>query len=288
MKEMETDYEDDYTKQIYIHPAEAYQYPTSPQPSADFTRTVEKMQKAIRLHSIKKKPKKKSGKGRDPKYKEWMKREEYNPFLHNAWLMMGRAQYMKGDFMTAAATFHYTAGHFKWLPEVVTEARLWEAQCYNALEWTADAENIISRIKDKDLTSGKLHDLYDLSMANYHIKVDSADRALPYLARAIDHAGGAQKVRLRFLYGQLCEKSGRQADAYIAFKKVSGANSATYRTKFNARIKQSEVYTGSDIEKEVKSLRSMKILPEKSTSRSPALSSSGLFSRVNFSVFPSG
>lgn len=257
LKEMETDYEDDYTKQIYIHPAEAYQYPTSPQPSADFTRTVEKMQKAIRLHSIKKKPKKKSGKGRDPKYKEWMKREEYNPFLHNAWLMMGRAQYMKGDFMTAAATFHYTAGHFKWLPEVVTEARLWEAQCYNALEWTADAENIISRIKDKDLTSGKLRDLYNLSMANYHIKVDSADRALPYLARAIDHAGGAQKVRLRFLYGQLCEQSGRQADAYIAFKKVSGANSATYRTKFNARIKQSEVYTGSDIEKEVKSLRSM-------------------------------
>ena len=49
LKEMETDYEDDYTKQIYIHPAEAYQYPTSPQPSADFTRTVEKMQKAIRL-----------------------------------------------------------------------------------------------------------------------------------------------------------------------------------------------------------------------------------------------
>ena len=257
LKEMETEYEDDYTKQVYIHPAEAYQYPTSPQPSADFNRTVEKMQKAIRLHSIKKKPKKKSGKGRDPKYKEWMKREEYNPFLHNAWLMMGRAQYMNGDFMTAAATFHYTSGHFKWLPEVVTEARLWEAQCYNALEWTADAENIISRIKEKDLTSGKLRDLYNLSMANYQIKVDSAEKALPYLAKAIDHAGGAQKVRLRFLYGQLCAKSNRHTDAYLAFKKVSGSNSATYRTKFNARIKQSEVYTGSDIEKEVKSLRSM-------------------------------
>lgn len=257
LKEMETSYEDDYTKQVYIHPAEAREHPSDPQPSADFNRTIEKMQKAIRLHSIKKKPKKKRGKGRDKKYKEWMQREEYNPFLHNAWLLMGRAQYMNGDFMTAAATFHYISGHFKWLPEVVTEARLWEAQCYNALEWTTDAENIISRIKEKDLTSGKLRSLYNLSMANYQIKADSAELAIPYLAKAIDQSGGAQKVRLRFLYGQLCAETGNRAEAYTAFKKVNGANSATYRTKLNARIKQSEVYTGSDIEKEVKSLRSM-------------------------------
>ena len=257
LKTMETDYEDDYTKQVYIHPAEAYGHPSDPQPSTNFDRTIEKMQKAIRLHSIKKKPKKKSGKGRDKKYKEWMQREEYNPFLHNAWLMMGRGQYMNGDFMGAAATFHYTAGHFRWLPEVVTEAKLWEAQCYNALEWSADAENIISRIKEDDLTSGKLRALYNLSMANYHIKTDSIEQALPYLKEAIDHYGGAQKVRMRFLYGQLCAKVGRTGDAYQAFKKVGGANGATYRTKFNARIKQSEVYTGKDIEKEVKSLRSM-------------------------------
>ena len=70
----------------------------APQPSTNFDRTIEKMQKAIQLHSIKKKPKKKRGKSRDKKYKEWMQREEYNPFLHNAWLMMGQAQYMNGDF----------------------------------------------------------------------------------------------------------------------------------------------------------------------------------------------
>lgn len=257
LKEMETNYEDDYTKLVYIHPAEARQHPSSPQPSADFNRTIEKMQKAIRLHSIKKKPKKKSGKGRDKEYREWMKREEYNPFLHNAWLMMGRAQYMNGDFMTAAATFHYITGHFKWLPDVVTEAKLWETQCYNALEWTTEAENIISRVKESDLTNGKLRGLYNLAMANYQIKVDSSALAIPYLAKAIDYYGGAQKVRLRFLYGQLCAENGRSGDAYLAFKKVSGANSVTYRTKFNARIKQSEVYMGRDIEKEVKSLRSM-------------------------------
>lgn len=257
LHEMETNYEDDYTKRLFIHPAEAYNDPSSPQPSTNFDRTIEKMQKAIQLHSIKKKPKKKRGKSRDKKYKEWMQREEYNPFLHNAWLMMGQAQYMNGDFLGSASTFHYITMHFRWLPEVVTEAKLWETQCYSALGWTTEAENIISRIKEKELTNNDLRGLYNLAMANFQIKSNHDSVAIPYLARAINHYGGGQKVRLRFLYGQLCADAGYQADAYKAFRSVSGANNATYRTKFNARIKQSEVFMGCNIEDEVKSLRSM-------------------------------
>ena len=76
LQEMLTNYEDDYSQHVFIHPAEARNYPKAPQPSGSFDRTIEKMQKAIALHSIKKKPKKKAGKSADPKYKEWMKREE--------------------------------------------------------------------------------------------------------------------------------------------------------------------------------------------------------------------
>lgn len=48
----------------------------------------------------------------DPKYREYMKRDEYNPFIHNAWRLMGKAQYYKGDFLGAAATFLYISRHF--------------------------------------------------------------------------------------------------------------------------------------------------------------------------------
>lgn len=70
IKALENDYEDDYSQRLFIHPAEAYSNPKAPQPSTNFSRTIEKMQKAISLHSIKKKPKKKAGKGNDAKYKE--------------------------------------------------------------------------------------------------------------------------------------------------------------------------------------------------------------------------
>ena len=61
LKTMLDSYEDDYSQHLYMHPAEARSNPKAPQPGGSFDRTIEKMEKAITLHSIKKKPKRKSG-----------------------------------------------------------------------------------------------------------------------------------------------------------------------------------------------------------------------------------
>lgn len=256
LKEMENKYEDDYSQLLFMHPIEAKNNPKSPQPSGSFDRSIEKAQKAIQLRSITKRPKKKSGK-QSAEYKEWLKREEYNPFLHNAWMMMGRSQFFNGDFLGAASTFFYTSKHFRWLPETVTEAQLWQARSYCALDWLFETENIIIKIKDEQLTNNTLKELYNNVYANYYIKLNDYDKAIPYLQKAIDYADGSQKTRLRFLLGQLYSRIGKKQEAYEAFKKAGGASSAPYRTKFNARIKQSEVYTGNNIESEVKALKRM-------------------------------
>ena len=257
LHDMETNYEDDYSQRVLIHPAEAHANPKATKPAGSFDRTIEKMQKAIQLHSIKKRPKKKSGKANDPKYKEWLKRDEYNPFLHNAWMMMGKAQYMKGDFLSSAATFNYVSRHFKWLSDVVAEAQLWEVRSYCALGWLNEADNIFTHIHREKISSGKVQAQYDLTAANFYIKNRKDSLAIPYLAKAIKKTGGAQKVRLNFLLGQLYAEAGDNARAYKAFGAVSGANGATYRTRFNARIKQSAVFSGKNINSEVKSLKRM-------------------------------
>ncbi len=256
LKEMETAYEDDYTGPLLLHPAEAYGVPTAPQPSGSFTRSIEKAQKAIQLHSIKKRPKRKAGKGNDPEYKKWLKREEYNPFLHNAWMLMGRSQYLGGDFLGAASTFYYVSKHFTWLPATVTEARLWEARCYCALDWLYEAEVIITRIKDDQLTSKKLRELYAFTSADFYVRSHDYDKAIPMLREAARLASKAQKPRLYFILGRVCAEAGRNGEAYEAYKKA-GSGSVSYRARFNARIKQSEVYDGADIEPEVKALRRM-------------------------------
>ena len=257
LEEMEKAYEDDYTDIIYAHPAEAKQNPKAPQPSGDFNRSIEKAQKAIQLRSITKKPPKSSGKRNDPEYKKWMRREEYNPFLHNAWLMMGRGQYMNGDFSGAASTFFYISKHFWWLPKTVTEAQLWQARSYLAMDWLYEAETIIVRIKPDEITDGKITGLYNLDLAELNIRRHNYVDAVEPLRLAIKHASGAQKTRLWFLLGQVLSRLDRKEEAYKAYGKAGGASGATYRTRFNARIKQSEVYTGSNIEPEVKALRRM-------------------------------
>ena len=256
LQEMEEKYEDDYSQLLFMHPAEARSNPKMPQPAGDFTRSIEKGQKAIQLRSIKKRPAQKGGK-RTAAQKAWLKRDEYNPFLHNAWMMMGRGQYFNGDFLGAASTFFYISEHFSWLPSTVTEAQLWQARSYISLDWLFEAEIIINRIKEDQLTNSTLRGLYNFVKTDYLIKSDKEAEAIPYLQLAIKCASGAQKTRLRFLLGQLYARTGDKEAAYRAFHQAGSSASASYRTKFNARIKQSEVFSGSDITPEVNALRRM-------------------------------
>ncbi len=257
LDEMEKKYEDDYSRLVFTHPAEARADKDAPQPSGDFTRSIEKAQKAIQVRSIKKKPARKAGKASDPEYKAWMKRDEYNPFLHNAWMMMGRSQFLNGDFLGAASTFFYITKHFTWLPQTVTEAKIWQARSYCAIDWLFEAEMILTRIKPDELSNNTLRYLYNLTYTDFYINSNKPEEAIPYLVEAVGAASGAQKTRLNFLLGQLYTLAGEKQLAYKAFDKAGSSSSASYRTKFNARIKQSEVFEGDDITSEVKALRRM-------------------------------
>ena len=255
LKAMMNAYEDDYSQHLYMHPAEARSNPKAPQPSGSFERTIEKMEKAITQHSIKKKPKRKSGK--DAKTREWLARDEYNPFLHNAWYMLAKAQYMKGDFLDAAATFRYIARHFTWKHDLVQECQVREALCYCALGWPTEADNVLSHVHIDEITNKHIRALANAAFADYHIKAQEPEQAIPYLAKAVKGFKGSDKARMSFLLGQLYEDVGDKHNAYLAYKQAGSSSSSTYRTKFNARIKQSAVYEGTNIASEIKALKRM-------------------------------
>ena len=257
LKAMMDGYEDDYSQRLYMHPAEARSNPKAKQPSGSFERTIEKMEKAITLHSIKKKPKRKSGKNKDPKYQEWLARDEYNPYLHNAWYMLAKAQYMKGDFLDAAATFRYITRHFSWKKDLVQECQVREALCYCAMGWPTEADNVLTHVHLDEITNKKVRALANAAFADYHIKAQEPEKAIPYLAKAVKGFKGNDKVRMSFLLGQLYEDVGDKHNAYLAYKQAGSSSGSSYRTKFNARIKQSAVYEGTNIASEVKALKRM-------------------------------
>lgn len=258
LESMERSYDDDFSRLLQLHPANAHADEKATQPQGDFNRSIEKAQKAIQLHSIKKKPARKPGQNNSAEYKAWLKRDEYNPFLHNAWMLMGRSQYMDGDFLGAASTFFYVAKHFTWLPTTVLEAQLWQARSYAALGWLFEAETILTRVKPEQLVDSKsLTHLYAMAYADLDIRSKNYPGAIEHLRQAIATASGSQKYRLNFLLGQIYALEGDRAKAYEAFGRAGKSASAPYSLKFNARIKQSEVFSGADITPEVNALRRM-------------------------------
>lgn len=240
LRDMERNYDDDFTRMLPLHPAEARHDPKAPQPQGDFGRSIEKAQKAIRLRSIKKKPRRQPGRRSDPEYRRWMQREEYNPYLHNAWMLLARSRYMDGEFLPAATTFMYVANHFTWLPETVAEARIWQARSYLAEGWTGEAEATLGRVRESDLVSPELRHQYSLARAGIALARRDWQGAVAPLRQAASTARGYQKTRLTYLLGQAMLAAGDKSGAAEAFRRVEGSASSPYSMRFNARIRRSE------------------------------------------------
>lgn len=257
LEDMEKGYRDDFTRLLPVHPSEARADGDLPQPSGDFTRSIEKAQKAIQLRSIKRRPQSTPGRKRSEARKEFLKRSEYNPFLHNAWMMLGRSLYMNGDYSGAATTFLYISRQFKWLPATVLEAQVWEARCYAAMGWPYEASVVLKRIQPSALKDapGEVREIYHETMASVAIREERWTDAVKALQEAINDARGASRHRLEFLLGQCYSRTGDRRQAYQAFTRAS--KGADYTMKLNSRIARSEVASAADYDKEYKALRSM-------------------------------
>ena len=222
----------------------------------NFDRAIEKMEKTIKQHSIKAKPEWKKARRKTAKDKEWLSRKEYNPFLWKAWLMLGQAQYQKGEFEEAAATFSYMSRLYQTQPMENGLARAWLARCYTELDWIYDAEDII-RNMSRDSINYKAQNDWDNTMAGYYLKTGEFEKAIPYLRKTIKHEHRkTQKAREWFVMGQIQSAIGKREEAYKAYQRVIRQN-PPYELEFNARIAQTEVMAKGNYKKMISRLKRM-------------------------------
>ena len=206
----------------------------------NFDRSVEKMEKTIKLHSIKAKPEWRKSRRKTEKDREWLSRKEYNPFLWKAWLMMGKAQFQKGEFEEAAATFSYMSRLYQTQPAINSMARAWLANCYTEMNWLYDAEDVMRNMTRDSIPYQAAAD-WNLTYANYYIRNAEFEKAIPYLKKVIKkERRKTQKAREWFLMGQMESALGHRDLAYKAYQKVV-RQSPPYELEFNARIAQTEV-----------------------------------------------
>ncbi len=224
--------------------------------TGNFDRAVEKSQKAIKMHSITKRPEWNKSRPKTAKDRIWLSQKEYNPFLWRAWFMMGEAQFRKGEYMEAASTFAYIQRLYFSKPNLVALARLLEARCYAEMEWFYDAEDLISRAQ-RDSFPNNLEPLKASVLGDMQLRQKQYPEAILNIEKALkgEHRN-LPKTRMYLLLGQLYHRIGHDPEAYRYFKKVIRRN-PPYELEFNARIQMSEAMSKNQSKQIIRKLKAM-------------------------------
>ncbi|MGL4993380.1 MAG: tetratricopeptide repeat protein [Bacteroidales bacterium] len=258
LKSMESSFVDDYTEFLPAHPVYSLAG-EGKSPVGGFDVTIEKCQKAIQLHSIRRAPQR--GKYSSRTARERDKIEEFNPFLHRAWMLMGQAQFYKCDFLGAVSTFGYVIKHFRNLPQTIIESRLWTVRAYLAMGWDFDAQSALSHLNGVKIPES-LNYLNNLVNAEYALAKGDRKGAVDLLEKIqIEEKSKTQRYRIAFLRAQIYSELGDNYKAQKAYDKVV-KSSPPYLVSFNAKLQHSVVNGSVAVDKKIRRLNKMSRNPK--------------------------
>ena len=243
---------DDYTTVIPLYPISNHQSATSATSQMDVA--IEKCRKAIKLHSIQKKPKRDPKKWHEPEYQAFYNQSEFNEALDEAWLMLAKAEFYKADFIGAIGTFTYVMRHYAGDKDIVAQCQLWIARSYAEMGWFYEAEEVLSKVNQDELKRDNSL-LYAEVNADLLLKKQQYKDAISFVSLAAKgQSKKRDKVRFDFVLGQLYQLNGDYPNAINAYKRVVKKN-PTVEMDFNAKMRINSLI--SDKKNAVKSLLKM-------------------------------
>ncbi|MDP4290860.1 MAG: tetratricopeptide repeat protein [Bacteroidota bacterium] len=189
-------------------------------------RAIEKANKAISRHSL------------IYNYKE------YNRWMDDCYLLIGKASYIKQDWGNAHRNFDYVMAHFKGEPTYY-ESMLWQAKtCIKdeeyerAASYLAQLQNLTSREKVPLTVIQEI----PLTYAWLFQKDQNEGLAIKYLNDALkSYKKKSQRSRILFILGQYYLREDNFALATQSFEKVLKSN-PSFEMAFQARINLAESF----------------------------------------------
>lgn len=245
--------ENDYTRILPVY--------KSSDPSAaqmvksNMDNAVIKCSKLIEIHSITKKPKRKRNRTR--KYQEFASQEEFNNWIDDSYLLMGKAYFYEHNFMAAIDNFSYVVRKY---PDNETkhEANIWLIRSFSELGRFIEASEVIQAVQNDDDFPKKLEKDLAVATADYYLKQKDYNEAIKFLNIAIKKILiKKNRARLQYIVAQLYQELKMADQASEAFRAVTKMN-PDYKMAFNAKINSAGVFSGvGDTEKLKKELNKM-------------------------------
>ena len=213
--------------------------------SSDMKQAIDKATKVITFHSITAKPKVKEG-NQSAKDKEFYNKSEYNKWVDDSYMLMGKAYMYQGEFFLATETFKHVMVTFP-NEDIRYLAMIWLSRAYIMIGEEREAERILMTLADElALPKEYLHDYYS-TRTQFYLKGEEYYPAADQLELAMKQGGISkeEKIRYTFILAQLYEASGQNQLALEKYKRVT-RYSPPYEMAFNARVSMAEVYESGE------------------------------------------
>jgi len=109
-------------------------------------RAIQKASKLIALKSITARPDIKDSKEASAKEKELLERKEFNEWVDDSYLLIGKARFYKHEFSEAATLFDYSIANAND-PDIKAEAAIWLARVNNETRRYKESLKILRNLK---------------------------------------------------------------------------------------------------------------------------------------------
>jgi len=175
------------------------------------------------------------------KSKTIIKDKSLSNYLDDAYLLMGKAEFYKGNFFLAAEYFDYVARTYTKDTPVSIEALDWQARTQLALNELPSAARTLDSL-ELHLSRAKKKPAEPLAtFAQRAMRQGHPKEAITYLEAAIESSNLKRNtIRWHFILGQIYQEQRDYAKAALHYKKVQSSNTG-FELYFNARLNLVEV-----------------------------------------------
>ncbi len=157
-------------------------------------------------------------------------------YINEAYLLTGKANYLKGNYYNAVEFFTYVAHTFADMPEYRQAGLVWKARALMQLGNLTEAGRVLDTVFMGLETEKKSVGWAFATQAKQYLLTHDEESAITMLQQALDHAADKPtKIRWHFLLGQLLEQHGRMEEAYNHYSRVVRSN-APYEMTFHAGL----------------------------------------------------
>jgi tetratricopeptide (TPR) repeat protein len=211
--------------------------------AAEMDNAILKASKLIKIHSLTKKPRRR--KVRSAAYKNLASKEEYNNWVDDSYILMGKAYFYQKNFARAMENFNYVIRKYNQEPSHY-EAMVWLIRCYSEQERYNEAMEVIKDIDASMDFPKKMDQDFALAVADFHLKQQEYEETISALKAALRTPMPKQdKARYNYILAQLYKETGNNSAAIACFRKVAKLH-PSYIMAFNARIHAAGVFTDNE------------------------------------------